>query len=511
MKQILRLVIISLLLSSCQKIELTENANQPDFSNIFEIEAPEDFDYSTTKKIKFTIKAVNNHDEDMLNIPVKIYISNQNDYPEEGQEEVKGKLTGYGLITPDGSYQKEIIIDQNIENILIYTPYLGLPAYHRIQVLGNTNRDIFYTIGEDNTSAFTGTPNDHQWTSGLSGESVRNSDHYESDGNLSVSDRNISFTYMGGYNGQGIPDFLENPDDVVPQSVLNIVNSSLPEGFPVPVYNPQYITDGVDANTESLTAADVWVTFVHQGAGYQNALGYYTYNSNSPPSSPDDISNYQIIYPNVSYAGSGGGMNTGNKVYLGQFSAGTSIGYFLVPDGWDHNTQSVITDSGVNPNKHIKYSNKDFNTYTTLNNRSHNVLLNDPVNQLLLLGFEDITRPSGDKDFNDAIFYITATPFTAINTNNLAQSQSGGDRSVEVHLPDRPPTALADASLFGTKDDDSTPSLGRYYKTENNLPWGLHLLETFSYAVEKVQVTQAYSHFAEWAITGGNNFIDWYI
>ena len=696
MKRILPIVAFILLISSCQKIELPENANQPDLTNIYEIKAPDDFDYSTTKKIKLSLKAVNNEGNDMVSLPVKIYIPDENTSPEDGSEEVGGRLIGHGYITPDGVYEKEIVIDRNIENVLVYTSYLGLPAYHRIHVPGNNNRDIFYTIGEDNTSGFAGTPNDHDWTTGLVGESGRTNDQYESDNNPSVSDRDISFTYMGGYNYLGVPDYLESTDDVVPQSVLNTVNNSLPEGFPVPVYNPQYITDGVDANTELLSAADVWVTFVHEGAGYRNALGYYTYNTGSPPSSPDDITNYQIIFPNVSYSGSGGGMNTGNKVYLGQFQAGTSIGYFLVPDGW--NGQSVVPQNSFN--KNIKYSNKDFNTYTTEDNRSHNVLLNDPVNELLLLGFEDITRPGGDKDFNDAIFYITATPFTAINTNNLAQSQSGGEdsdgdgipdnedefsgdpniafvdyapaqgqfgtlafedlwpsqgdydlndlvvdynfaemrnasnnvvrieatfilramgaglrngfgieipisntliesvtgnnlssgyaqlnangteanqsnaviiifengfdlvnvpsggfmntepsqpsinpvtftvtiefnspvnpsllggapynpfviaggnRSVEVHLPDKPPTSLADASLFGTEDDDSNPSIGRYYKTENNLPWGIHLLESFSYPVEKVQVTQAYSHFSDWAITGGSSFTDWYI
>jgi LruC domain-containing protein len=700
MKQILRIVILLLVVSSCQKIEIPENSNQPDLTNIFEIEAPEDFDYSTTKKIKLTLKAVNNEGEDMVSLPVKIYIPDDNSSPEEGQEEVGGKLIGHGYITPNGTYEKEIVIDRNIENVLVYTSYLGLPAYHRIQVGGNNDRDIYYTLGEDNTSGFAGTPNDHDWTTGLAGESGRNNDTYESDGNLSVSDRNINFTYMGGYNNQGVPNYLESPDDVVPQSVLNTINSSLPEGLPVPTYNPQYITDGVSANTELLSTADVWVTFVHEGAGYRNALGFYTYNTNTPPSSPDDIDNYQIVYPNVSFQGSGGGLNTGNKVYLGQFPANTSIGYFLIPDGWDAGAQLVIPDNGGNPNKHIKYSNKDFNTFTASDFRSHNVLLNDPVNQLLLLGFEDISRPGGDNDFNDAIFYITANPFTAINTDNLAQSQSGGDdtdgdgipdnddqfsgdpniafvdyspaqgqfgtlafedlwpnqgdydmndlvvdynfaemrnasnnvvrieatfilramgaglrngfafelpipnsdvlsvtgnnlssgyaqlnpngteanqanaviivfengfdlinnpsggfmntepgvpsinpatftvtiqfanpinpsllggapynpfvvaggnREVEIHLPDMPPTTLANQGLFGTEDDDSNPSIGKYYKTATNLPWGIHLTESFNYPIEKIQVTQAYSHFAEWAITGGNNFTDWYI
>ena len=501
MKQILRIVILLLVVSSCQKIEIPENANEPDLTNIFEIEAPEDFDYSTTKKIKLTLKAVNNEGEDMVSLPVKIYIPDDTTSPEEGQEEVGGKLIGHGYITPNGTYEKEIVIDRNIENVLVYTSYLGLPAYHRIQVGGSNNRDIFYTLGEDNTSGFAGTPNDHDWTTGLAGESGRNNDTYESDGNLSVSDRNISFTYLSGYNNQGVPNNLINPDDVVPQSVLNTINNSLPESQPVPVYNPQYIADGVSANTELLSTADVWVTFVHEGAGYRNALGFYTYNTNTPPTTSDDIDNYQIVYPNVSFQGSGGGLNTGNKVYLGQFPPNTSIGYFLIPDGWDAGAQEVIPDNGGNPNKHIKYSNKDFNDFTAPEYRSHNVLLNDPVNQLLLLGFEDISRPGGDNDFNDAIFYITANPFTAINTDNLAQSQSGGNDEDGDGIPDNedqfsgdPNVAFVDYSpaqgQFGTLAfEDLWPNQGDYDMNDLVVDYNFAEMRNASNNVVRIEAT----------------------
>jgi len=44
-------------------------------------------------------------------------------------------------------------------------------------------------------------------------------------------------------------------------------------------------------------------------------------------------------------------------------------------------------------------------------------------------------------------------------------------RSKEIHLPDFAPTSLADMALFKTGDDKSDPSVGKYYKTSNNLPW----------------------------------------
>jgi LruC domain-containing protein len=84
------------------------------------------------------------------------------------------------------------------------------------------------------------------------------------------------------------------------------------------------------------------------------------------------------------------------------------------------------------------------------------------------------------------------------------------DRSVEVHLPDYPPTDLVNEGLFGTINDDSNPGTGKYYKTAENLPWAIHLYEGFDYPIEKEQIISAYLKFAEWANSSGTLFTDWY-
>ncbi len=83
-------------------------------------------------------------------------------------------------------------------------------------------------------------------------------------------------------------------------------------------------------------------------------------------------------------------------------------------------------------------------------------------------------------------------------------------RGHEVHLPYYKPTELADASLFGQWEDDSKPATGRYYVTENNLPWALNIYENFEYPIEKQDLLQVYLKFAEWANSGGTLFPDWY-
>jgi LruC domain-containing protein len=83
-------------------------------------------------------------------------------------------------------------------------------------------------------------------------------------------------------------------------------------------------------------------------------------------------------------------------------------------------------------------------------------------------------------------------------------------RGREVHLPDHTPTSMVDPSYFGTEHDASNPATGKYYMTENNLPWAINLPVNFDYPVEKKEIVSAYLHFADWAESAGASYISWY-
>lgn len=241
-----------------------------------------------------------------------------------------------------------------------------------------------------------------------------------------------NYNYLGSFTSNGTPLYLEE-DDVVDQATLNAVALALPEGFPVPDYNPQYISSGYDTDIIVTKTADVWVTFVGEGAGYKNVLGFYTYDINNPPTEaplPEDIT---IIFPNVSALYSGGGLLVGNKVRIGTFSPNTGIGWVLLADAW--------SDCAVGYGRWQLFSNPDFNPEADPDLRNHNVLLSDPENERIILGFEDIRRDYGscDNDFNDALFYVTANPYEAIVNENLGlitdytPVTSGNDGGLESH------------------------------------------------------------------------------
>ncbi len=98
---------------------------------------------------------------------------------------------------------------------------------------------------------------------------------------------------------------------------------------------------------------------------------------------------------------------------------------------------------------------------------------------------------------------VGAPPYNPFLIKNMS-------RQVEIHLPDHLPTALADQSLFGTSDDASNPSAGKYYKTSTNLPWGINIPVKFDYTWEKVQILSGHLNFGNWAESGGALYPDWY-
>lgn len=230
-----------------------------------------------------------------------------------------------------------------------------------------------------------------------------------------------NYQYLGTYDVQGTPNYLLQPSDVVDAATMDMIAASLPESYPVPQYNPHYISAGYETDIKIDEEADIWVTFVQEGAGYRNVLGFYTYDLNNPFTSKPVNPDLTIIFPNASAQYSGGGLNTGDKVHLGRFPADTGIGWVLLANAWSPSSQSVGNGQWQ------LFSNPDFNPESDPNLQHHNVLLNDSANDRVILGFEDIRRDysSCDNDFNDAIFYVTANPYTAIQTENFAEVTTG--------------------------------------------------------------------------------------
>lgn len=239
--------------------------------------------------------------------------------------------------------------------------------------------------------------------------------------------------YMGTYNSKGVPNYLEPVNDPVDATLLNDLNASLPERQPVPTYHPDYLASTVPNNLALTEQCDVWVTYITEGAGWYNSLGFFTFNTDSPPATAAAIDSIKIVFPNLSNAGAnssssgytgGGGLYPGNKVYLGRFPAGKSIGWVIFANGWN--------GSQVTTGNYLIYSIPALNPETNPALKKHTVLLRDATRHSILFGFEDWRRDQGgDQDFNDGILYLKANPVTAINTDGMPTmptTQPDGDK-----------------------------------------------------------------------------------
>ncbi|MEY4529865.1 MAG: hypothetical protein RLZZ156_586 [Deinococcota bacterium] len=302
-------------------------------------------------------------------------------------------------------------------------------------------------------------------------------------------------TYTTGSTG-GLPNYFTQNLPVNSDTLLTI-NASLPEGIPLPNH-PQlknYIARGAASNLVLQQDGQVWMTFVHEGAGYKNAVGYYLYDANNPPRTVHDIKDRMIIaYPNTSFQGAGGGLSTGKRVQLryydpkptaekwsNTFPAGTAIGWFLVANGWNGSAvvekniqQTVFSDQALN---FWLYQN---NTNMTAQKSAQTVLLDNNTDaegkKSLLLGFEDILRyQGGDQDFNDAIFLIQANPPSAIASTVPVRDPENPEVIRQVNLlPVNDPKA-ADGDGDGVNDpfddypNDASKALNSYFPAKNDV------------------------------------------
>ena len=189
------------------------------------------------------------------------------------------------------------------------------------------------------------------------------------------------------------------PDDIIPTepcpTLMEAITLMFPESVNAMELHPYLFEEDVTLNVTTEVETNVYVKFIWEGAGWKNTFGYYAYPADNPPTSIEELEKH-VVFPNASMVGSGGGLEPGDMVQLGDgpFPANTVIGFYLVAQGWA-NGQMV---EGI----YTHYTNIEFNNN---NNQQHLLFIEDGC-QDLVLTFEDIMLPGGDKDFNDIILVI---------------------------------------------------------------------------------------------------------
>ncbi|MEM9649103.1 MAG: LruC domain-containing protein [Bacteroidota bacterium] len=417
------------------------------------------FNYATSQEIQVT-----------LDVPTFLSKAVFSLYSKTGNQD--SIPFGRAMFDSSGHFEQRFAIQAQADSVLLYSDYIGLTKDIRLAVQGDQITYDYRPLYERTTT------------------SKKDISPKTQKGRSSTTAK-VDYTYVTGFDFQGVPTELELPD-VIQQNLLDDINASLPERSRVPIANPQFLDNSSESSMILTDLADVWVTFVSEGAGYRNALGYYSYPLGSDPATVDDIAAHNIIFPNVSMVGSSGGLVPGDRVYLGRFPPNTVISWFVVANGW--------TGSGVGDGRGVYYSEPSFNPENPSLN-THVVQLYDSAREINFLAFEDLRRDQGsDDDFNDAVFYARANPVESIELTNVVALIPANDEDgdgVNDELDEFPfdvnkafnnfsPTAnLSGALAF----EDLWPSQGDYDFNDLVVTYDYNLITNASNLITRIEGT----------------------
>ena len=203
-------------------------------------------------------------------------------------------------------------------------------------------------------------------------------------------------------NGQGVPDCLMN-DDAPCATIQQKIAAALPLEQEAEDLHPEYFTGGA---SEILLQEEtqIEVVFIEENTNLKNQMGYYFYDAECPPESPDELIAL-LLFQNFSADGSGGGLVQGNRMSLpGNFKAGTKIGFFLIRNGWNGGHQIFFTNPAFNNN-----------------NNKRGLLMYDADCNTLVGAMQANALPSFDADFRDMVFEIKFTTEGAYDPHDFIQ------------------------------------------------------------------------------------------
>ena len=403
MKYLLIIVMMfsSLFWFSCAKEE-SQTSPTTETKLMEDLTINDDFNFETTQKVEVKI-TVKSNNKTLAHVPVKIYAKD----PETTEfsassSKVDAKVLASGITNAQGYFKTSLNLPTSVKKLYFVPNYIGVMNKGEVEVNGDYLEYTFENLPSKKTV-------------------VKNGKSFTT----------IGFNTMGDWDANGVPNYLMDPD-IISETLLSDIRTSLPEGNPLPNTHPEYLADGIETNIVLNAEAEVWITFVHEGAGWKNTLGYYTYDADNPPTEEPSIDELTIIFPNTSFDGSGGGLHSGDKVYLGEFPANTVISWFLVAKGWKKHNASI------DQNAYRVYSNNEFNPENSDNLKQHTVLLYHEVEDIFILGVEDINRTWGmcDHDFNDAVFYAKVSPEGAVDTEDVPEADVEIEDADDDGVPD---------------------------------------------------------------------------
>ena len=373
---------VCLLLAGCTT-DVYEPTLEPKPKPIPEVPKDSVFDFSMEStydlKIKYDVP-------EGCRVPFFVYAENPLSIDEYGniilKEEVKWVDAGFTDLT--GAYLEKIKRSTITDKLYIYTSFPSLPMLMVATINGKSISD----------------PEEVDLTSKVETKSVLR-------GATSLSGKLAHLHTLGGWKGNGRPDYLLPEKISISKEALNTINKILPEPKPTPEID-NYLIEG-DIHVTEKAHLDIYIVSTTTGA--HNLFGYYCYPTGNPPKDANEIEDVTMIFPNsivnpnIVKRGEGVRLHYYEKgIDKGtEFPAGVSIGWVIYNDAF-----------GLNPSL-SKYNGKPIYSTSTLNAKREKFMASFQINGFVVIGFEDWTNQL--KDYNDLVFHIEADPVDAITDN----------------------------------------------------------------------------------------------
>ena len=389
--------------------------------------APDHFNYETTKKVAVNIRVLAPNGDPIKGAKVQITSGAKADSS-------ASLLTS---MSDDAGYVKgDITVPSYLDTVIVMPNYIGVPNNVRVLVKDNAISAILG--GPDGVSGNVVLVQRPSFLKFASLNSPR----------FLAEDDNIAYEYPGNASLQdaveqpsGKPKYLDKDRDPINANLLSFINNSLPEGRSVVSHHNEFLSNSAISSLNIVADnTDVFLTFVYENASYLNTVGWYKYRTNDPPTKLKDIKTVTMAFPNASSTGDGGGLVSGQRVKIGNFDKGWSIGFVLIANGWTAESSNYYK---VSTGKNKYFSNAVLNPESNAKNKKHSVLLYDDLNDVFVVGFEDLNRQNSnanewglvsDHDFNDLVLYAKAAN-GAISKTGVTEIDKGSDKDND-NVPD---------------------------------------------------------------------------
>lgn len=219
--------------------------------------APDGFDYATTKKIALNIRLLSVDDKPLKGVMVSVYSDGNRN---KGSELTKVLSDGNGYV------KTEVNVPSSNENLIIDAAYFGLLSDVKVFIKNNSVDAVIGGKSGASGNLVIEKANSAVASISRTGNRISNTPDQTSNAGT-VYNYNINdFDALG----RPLPSKLYAKDDIVWSDLMNKINYALPERK---VVKEKYIKTEAPANLTITKLADVWITFVHEGADYRNSFG----------------------------------------------------------------------------------------------------------------------------------------------------------------------------------------------------------------------------------------------